>query len=144
MILPLLSCSAPLAIGEEKSVADSGSVPEQKKPEAKAADPPSEPAKAADVEKDTVKPPEAPPLVIDLQPRDAGAGDVTMSDAFEVVPRTGAGVGDLSFPLPSSSAEAIARDSAMALAVSSIPGPRQAILENTPPYSGPADRKSVV
>ena len=137
MILLLLSCSAPLAIGEEKSAAASGSVLEQKKLEAKAADPPSEPVKTAVVEKDAVKPPEAPPLVVDLQPQDAGAGDIATPDAFEVVPRAEAGGGDLSFPLPSSSVEAIARDSAMTLAVSSLPGPRQATLEDTPPYSGP-------
>ena len=135
MIL-LLSCRAPLAIGEEKSAAASGSVLEQKKLEAKAADPPSEPVKTAVVE-DAVKPPEAPPLVVDLQPRDAGAGDITTPDTFEVVPRAEAGVGDVSFPLPSSSVEAIARDSAMTLAVSSLPGPRLATLEDTPPYSGP-------
>ena len=31
-----------------------------------------------------------------------------------------------------------AKDSAMTLAVSSLPGPRSATLEGTPPYSGPA------
>ena len=77
-----MSCSAPLAIGEEKSAAASGSVLEQKKLEAKAADPPSEPAKTAVVEKDAAKPPEAPPLVVDLQPRDASAGDIATPDAF--------------------------------------------------------------
>ena len=84
MILLLLSYSVPLAIGEEKPAADSGSALGREKPEAKAADPPSEPtkaadppsepAKAADVAKDVVKPSEAPPLVVDLQPRDASAG----------------------------------------------------------------------
>ena len=106
--------------------AASGSVLEQKNLEAKVADPPSEPTKTAVVEKDAVKPSEAPPLVADLQPRDAGAGDVATPDAFEVVPRAEAGGGDYSFPLPSSSVVATARDSAMTLAVSSLPGPRLA------------------
>ena len=137
MILPLWSYSAPLAIGEEKSAADSGSAPEQKNLEAKAADPPSEPAKTAVAEKDAVKPSEAPPLVVDLQPRDAGAGDTAMPDAFEVVPRAEAGGGDHSFPLPSSSVEATARDSAMTLAVSSLPGPRLATLGTLLPILAP-------
>ena len=84
-----------------------------------------------------MKPPEAPPLVVDLQPRDAGADYTATPDAFEVVPRIEARGGDYSFPLPSSTVEATAKDSALALAVSSLPGPRQAILEDTPPYSGP-------
>ena len=66
MILLLLSCSAPLAIGEEKSAAASGPALEQKNLEVKAADPPSEPAKTAVVEKDAAKPSEAPTLVADL------------------------------------------------------------------------------
>ena len=89
MILLLLSYSVPLAIGEEKPAADSGSALERENPEAKAADPPSEPAKAAVVEKDAAKPSEAPPLVVDLQPRDASAGDVATPDAFEVGTRCG-------------------------------------------------------
>ena len=123
-------------MGEEESAADSGSAPKQQNLEAKAADPTSEPAKTAIVEKGAVKPPEAPPLVVDLQPRDAGAGNVATPDAFEMVPRAGAGDGDRSFPLPSLSAEAAARESAMTLAVSSLPGPHMATLEDTP-HSGP-------
>ena len=89
------------------------------------------------VEKDAVTPSEAPPLVVDLESRDADVGDVAMADAFEVVPRAGAGGEDGSFPLPSSAVVETAKDSAMAVVVSSLPGPRQATLEGTPPYSGP-------
>ena len=57
----------PLAIGEEKSAAGTSSGLERETPEAKAANPPSEPAKAATVAaKDAVTPSEASPLVVDL------------------------------------------------------------------------------
>ena len=126
----------PLAIGEGKSAAgaSSGLERERETPKAKAADPPSEPARAAVVvEKDAVTPSEAPPLVVDLKSRDADVGDVAMADTFEVVPRTRAGGEDGSFPLPSSAAVETAKDSAMTLAISSLPGPHLATLEGTPP-----------
>ena len=95
---------APLAIGEEKPAAEASSGLEQEREtlEVKAADPPSEPAKAVvEAEKDAVTPSEAPPLVVDLQSRDADVGDAATTNAFEVVPRAGAGGGDGSFPIPS-------------------------------------------
>ena len=131
----------PLAIGEEKPAADTSSGLEREREtlEVEAANPPSEPTKAVvEAEKDAVTPPEAPPLVVDLQSRDAGVGDAATTNAFEVVPRAGAGDGVGSFPLPSSTVVETAKDSAMALAVSSLPGPHLATLEGTPPYSGPA------
>ena len=124
-------CSSDLVAGASSSL-------ERETPKVKAADPPSEPAKAAVVaEKDAVTPSEASPLVVDLQSRDANVGDAATSNAFEVVPRAGAGGGDGSFPLPSSAVVETAKDSAMTLAVSSLPGPHLATLEDTPPYSGP-------
>ena len=140
--IPLSSLRrAPLAIVEEKPAADSSSGQEREREtlEVKVADPPSEPAKAAvEAEKDTVTPSEAPPLVVDLQSRDTDAGDAATTNAFEVVPRAGAGGEDGSFPLPSSVAVETAKDSAMTVAISSLPGPHLATLEDTPPYSGPA------
>ena len=60
-----------------------------------------------------------------------------MADAFDVAPRPGAGSEGGSFPLPSSAVGETAKDSAMAMVTSSLPGPRQATLECIPPYSGP-------
>ena len=68
----------------------------------------------------------------------ADVGDVAMADAFEVVPRLGAGGEGGSFPLPSSAVVETAKDSAMAELANPLPGPRQSTLEGTPPYSGPA------
>ena len=154
--IPLSLRREPLAIGSEKSAAgvssssepakeipkaetaNPSSEPARETPKVQAADPPSEPTKAAvEVEKDVVTPSEAPPLVVDLKSRDTDVGDVAMADAFEVVPRTGAGGEDGSFPLPSSAAVETAKDNAMTVAISSLAGPHQAILEDTPPYSGP-------
>ena len=88
--------------------------------------------------KDAVTPSEVPPPVVDLESRSAGDGDNAMVDAFEVAPRSGTGGEGGSFPLPSLVVEETAKDSAMAVVTSSLPGPRQATLECTPPYSGPS------
>ena len=93
-------------------------------------------------------PPGAPPLVVDQYSQDAGISDAMMTDAFMVVPRSGAGGEGGSFPLPSSAvvetakdnAMAVveaAKDNAMAVVTSPLPGPHLATLEGTPPYSGP-------
>ena len=89
------------------------------------------------VEKDVVALSGAPPLVIDQDPRDAGVGDAVMTDAFMVVPRAGTGGEGGSFPLPSSAVVETAKDDAMAVVASPLPGPHLATLEDTPPYSGP-------
>ena len=105
---------------------------------AKAADPPSEPTKAAgEVEEDAAPPSGAPPLVVDLEPQAAGASDTAMADAFEAVPRSGTGGEGGAFPLPSSVAVESAKDCAMSVVRSSLPGPHQATLVCIPPYSGP-------
>ena len=138
--IPLLLRREPLAISSEKPAAgiSSNSEPATEVSKAAATDPPSEPAKAAvEVEKSAVTPSGAPPLVIGLESRDADVGDVAMADAFEVVPRSGAGGKGGSFPLPSSAAMETAKDSAMAVVISSLPGPHQATLVCIPPYSGP-------
>ena len=141
VVIPLSSCREPLAIGGEgtAAVASSGSEPAKEISGAQSADPPLEPAKAAaEVAKDTVAPPEALPLVVDLEPQAAGDDDAAMADAFEVAPRLGTGGEGGSFLLPSSVVEESAKDHAMAVVTSSLPGPRQATLECTPPYSGPS------
>ena len=121
------------------AVTSSGSEPAKEISRAQSADPPLEPAKAAvEVAKDAVAPQEALPLVVDLESRAAGDGDAMMVDAFEVAPRLGAGGEGGCFPLPSSAVEESAKDHAMAVVTSSLPGPRQATLECTPPYSGPS------
>ena len=138
--IPLSLCRVPLAVGSGKPAAgvSSSSEPAKEISKAETTDPPSEPAKAAvEVEKDVVTPSGAPPLVVDLEPQAARDGDTAMADAFEVVPRSGAGGEGGSFPLPSSVAVETAKDSAMAVVRSSLPGPHQATLECIPPYSGP-------
>ena len=144
VVIPLSSCREPLAIGGEgtAAVASSGSEPAKEIPKAQAVDLPSEPAKvAAEVATDAVAPSEAPPLVVDLESRAASDVDAAMADAFEVAPRLGTGGEGSSFPLPSSAVEGSAKDHAMAVVTSSLPGPRQATLECTPPYSGPLPDK---
>ena len=139
--MKLLSwCREPLAIGEMKAdaTAKSGSEPAQETSEVQAANPPPESTKAAaDVAKDSVAPPEAPPLAVDLESRAAGDGDDVMVEAFEVAPRSRAESEGGAFPLPSSAVEETAKDNAMAVVTGSLPGPRQATLACTPPYSGP-------
>ena len=121
--------------GEKPAVgARSGSEPTKEVSKIKAADPPSEPAKAAvEVEKNVVMPSGAPPLVVDQDSRDAGVSDATMTDAFMVVPRSGAGGDGGSFPLPSLAVVETAKDNAMAVVTSQLPGPHLATLEGTPP-----------
>ena len=95
VLIPSSLCREPLATGEEKTdvVINSGLEPAREIPKAQAADPPSEPAKAAaDVAKDVVAPSEAPPLRVDLGSRAAGDGDDAMADAFEVAPGRERGV----------------------------------------------------
>ena len=122
-----------------RSGTSSGSEPPKEAPKTKAADPPSEPAKAAvEVGKSMVVSSGATPLVVDQDSRDAGDGDVTTADAFMVVPRSGAGSEGGPFPLPSSAVVETAKDNAMAVMTSPLPGPHLAILEGTPRYSGPA------
>ena len=92
--IPLSFCRAPLRVGGGKPAAgtSSGSEPPKEAPKTKAADPPSEPAKAAvEVEKSMVVSSGAPPLVVDQGSRDAGDGVITTTDAFMVVSRSGAG-----------------------------------------------------
>ena len=139
-MIPLPSCREPLAIGEEKAAAGVSSSSEPAKeiskaktanlpleparetPKAQAADPPSEPTKAAvEGEKYVVTPPEAPPLVVDLEPQAASDGDTAMADAFEVAPRPGAGTEGGSFPLPSSAAGETTKDNAMAMGPARFP-----------------------
>ena len=58
--------------------------------------------------------------------------------------RSGTGSEGGAFPLPSSAVEETAKDNAMAVVTSSLPGPRQATLACTPPYSSPSpDRLDV-
>ena len=137
-------CREPLAIGEEKAdvVVESGPEPTQETSKAQAASSAPEPAKAAaDVAEDSVAPLEASPLVVDLEPQTTGDSEDIMVEDFEPAPRShveGEGGG---FPLPSLAVEEKAKDNAMAVVTSSLPGPRQATLECTPPYSGPLPDK---
>ena len=82
-------------------------------------------------------PPDAAPLVADLDPSASGGGDEVMVEAFETTPRSRAENGGSAFLLPSSSVVETAKDRAMAVVTASLPGPRQSTLESTPPYSGP-------
>ena len=129
----------PHAIGEEKAdvAVESGSELAQEASKAQAANPALELAKAAmDVAEDSVAPPEPSPLVVDLEPRAAGDGDDIMVEAFEAAPRSQVEDEGGAFPLTSSVVEETAKDDAMAMVTSSLPGPRQATLKCIPPYSG--------
>ena len=98
-------CREPLAIDAEKADAavKSGSEPAQEASKAQAANPPPEPVKAtADGAEDSVAPPEASPLVVDLEPRATGDGDDIMVEAFEAAPRSHVEDEGGAFPLPSS------------------------------------------
>ena len=137
-------CREPLAISEVKADATvgSGSEPAPETSKAQAANTPLESVKAeADVATDSVVPPDAPPLMDDLGPPASGDCDEVMVEAFEVAPRSGTKSEGGAFPLPSSAVEETTKDNSMAVVTSSLPGPRQATLECTPPYSGPLPDK---
>ena len=134
----------PLAIGEVKADATvkSGSETAQETSKVQAADLLPELVKAeTDVASDGAMPPDAPPLVADLGPPASGDGDDVMVEAFEAAPRPRVEVESGAFPLPSSAVAETAKDKAMVVVTSSLPGPRQATLECTPPYSGPLPDK---
>ena len=141
LVLTLSSlCREPLTIdGAAPSVVvkpASESTPEVSA--AQAAGPPPEVTRAkADVALDGKAPPDAAPLVADFGPSIAGGGDEVMVDAFKVTPRPCAEAGDDSFLLPSSSVAETTKNTAIAVATASLPGPRQSTLVCTPPYSGP-------
>ena len=81
-------------------------------------------------------PPDAAPLVADLDPSVAGGGDKVMVDAFKVTPRPQAEAGSVAFLLPSLSVAETTKDMAMAVVTALIPGPHQSALVSIPPYSG--------
>ena len=86
---------------------------------------------------ESAAPPETTPLVVELEPQVAEGDDDVAVDAFEVVPRPCAGDEGGTFPIPSATVAASNRDDAMVLVMSSLPGPRQAVLKSLPPFSGP-------
>ena len=131
-------------IGEAKpdAVVKSGSGLAQETSKAQAAKPPPETLKAeADVAMGGVVPPDATPLVADLGPSASSGGDEVLVEAFMAIPRPRTEVGDGAYLLPSSSVEETAKDKAMAVVTTLLPGPRQSILESIPPYSGPMPAK---
>ena len=80
--IPLLLRRAPLPVGRGKPAAgiSFGSATTKEISKTKAADPPSEPAKAAAVvEKNMVTLSGAPPLIVDRGSRDADVSDVAMT-----------------------------------------------------------------
>ena len=135
-----LRCREPLTIGEVKAdtIVKSGSESSLKASEAQAAIPPSEPAKAeADVVTDGAVPPNMTPLVANLGLPASGDGGEVVVEAFVAAPRPRAEVEGGAYLLPSSSVAETAKDKAMAVVTTPLPGPRQSVLESTPPYSGP-------
>ena len=120
-------CREPLAIGAKKAdtAVKSGLEPAQEASMALVANPPSEPAKTmADVAKDDVVPPDAPPLIVDHGSSAASDGDEIVVEVFEAAPRPRTVVEGGAFRLPSSTVEETAKDDAMALVSGSLPGPR--------------------
>ena len=139
MTLSLL-CREPLAIGEMKAdtTVKSGSEPAQETSEARAANPPPESAKAEVVmATGDAMPPNAVAVVADLGLLTSGGDDVVMVESSTATPQPHAEAEGGAFPLPSLSVVETAKDKAMEVATTSLPGPRQAILESIPPYSGP-------
>ena len=106
---------APLPVVETAPVAvvESTAVPATEAPLTQAAGPPPE---ARTVEADSRMLVEAAPLVVDFNPPVPGGGAEASVNAFQTVPRLGAGAGDLAFPTPSLSVAETAKDKAIARA----------------------------
>ena len=135
----LMRCREPLAIGEVKADASvkPSSESAQETSHVQAANPRAESTQAeADVATGGVVPPDAPPLVADLGPPTSGDGNEVMVEAFAAAPRPRAEVEGVAYLLPSSSMAEMAKDKAIAVVTTPLPGPRQSVLESTPPYSG--------
>ena len=136
VVTPSSLCREPLAIGEVKAdaIVELGLGPSQKTSKAQAANQPPEPATAeADMATDDVAPPDAAPLVADLGPPTFGDGDEVLVEAFEAAPRPRTESESGAFPLPSSAVVETAKDEAMAVVMALLPGPRQSVMESTPP-----------
>ena len=82
-------------------------------------------------------PPDDAPLVAELGTSAPGGGDEVVVEAFVATPRPYAEDEGGAYLLPSSAMVETAKDKAMAVVTTSLPGPRQAVLESTPPFSGP-------
>ena len=107
-------------------------------PEVQAVDPPPKTMRTeTDVASGGRVPPDAAPLVADLDPSAPGGGDEVMVEAFVAAPRPRAETEGGAYLLPSSSVVESAKDKAMAVVMASLPGPHHSVLESTPPFSGP-------